>query len=110
MESDSEAWTTARGTMFREARRRRTSPTTGTVLRKSCLPLRGWCLAMRLACTRKTGLSPAGLQRELGPDSHRTAWLLPRRLRSAMVRLGRERMQGVIKVDEACARGADKGM
>ena len=70
------AWTTARGTLFCKACRRQTSPMAGTVLHKSRVPWRGWFLAMRLACTQQTGPSAAGLQRELGPGSYRTAWLL----------------------------------
>ena len=63
------AWLTWRGKMFCGTCLRQTSPTAGTVLHKSRIPLRGWFLAMWLACTLKTGLSAAGLQRELGLGS-----------------------------------------
>ena len=92
---------TGRGQMLCGTCRRQTSPTAGTVLHKSRIPLRGWFLAMWLACTQKTGLSAAGLQRELGLGSCRTAWLLLQKLRTALVRVDRERLAGAVEVDEA---------
>ena len=59
--------------MFCSACRRQTSPTAGTILHNSRVPLRSWFLAMWLACTQKTGLSAKGLQRELGLGSYQTA-------------------------------------
>ena len=46
--------------MFCSACRRQTSPTAGTILHNSRVPLRSWFLAMWLACTQKTGLSAKG--------------------------------------------------
>ena len=104
------AWLTSRGTMFCAACKRQTSPTAGTVLHKSKLPLRTWFLAMWLACTQKTGLSAAGLQRTLGVGSYRTAWLLLQKLRLAMVRVGRERLAGLVEIDEAYVGGEEEGV
>ncbi|MHC4200634.1 MAG: IS1595 family transposase, partial [Planctomycetota bacterium] len=93
-------WPTARGTVFCASCRRQTSPTAGTVLHGSRVPLRKWFLAMRRACTGKTGLSPKALQRELELGSYRTAWLMVRRLRQAMGGVARERLRGKVEVDE----------
>ncbi len=65
---------------------------------------------MWLACTQKTGLSAAGLQRALGLGSYRTAWLLLQKLRAAMVRLERERLEGEVEMDEAYLGGAEAGV
>ena len=70
-----------------------------------CAGTRAW-----LACTQKTGLSAAGLQRSLGLGSYRTAWLLLQKLRAAMVRLDRERLQGEVEIDETYLGGAEAGV
>jgi len=93
-------WLTARGTVFCASCRRQTSPTAGTVLHGSRVPLGKWFLAMRRACTEKTGLSPKALERELDLGSYRTAWLMVRRLRQAMGGVARERLGGKVEVDE----------
>ena len=104
------AWPTRRGQLFCAACKRQTSATAGTVLHGSRVPLRGWFLAMWLACTQKTGLSAAGLQRALGLGSYRTAWLLLQKLRTAMVRLDRERLEGTVEVDETYVGGSEEGV
>ena len=104
------AWPTRRGQLFCAACKRQTSATAGTVLHGSRVPLRGWFLALWLACTQKTGLSAAGLQRALGLGSYRTAWLLLQKLRTAMVRLDRERLEGTVEVDETYGGGSEEGV
>ena len=88
--------------------RRQTSPTAGTILHNSRVPLRSWFLAMWLACTQKTGLSAKGLQRELGLGSYKSAWLMLQKLRQAMVRLGREKLSGTLEIDETYVGGKEK--
>ena len=55
-----------------------------------------------------------GLQQVLGLGSYKTAWTVLHKLRRAMVRPGRERLNGIVEVDEtpigvakkrACAGG-----
>ena len=50
---------------------------------------------------QKQGVSALGLQRMLGLGSYRTAWSWLHKLRCAMVRPGRDRLSGIIEVDEA---------
>src|SRR5215468_5611235 len=50
-----------------------------------------------------------GLQRVLGLGSYHTAWNLLHKLRRAMVRPGRERLQGIIEVDEIFIGGPRPG-
>jgi transposase-like protein len=103
-------WPTARGTLFCEVCERQTSLTAGTILHKTRVPLRSWFLGMWLMCTQKTGLSAAGLQRELGLGSYRTAWLMLQKLRQAMVCIGREPLRGPVEVDETYVGGQEEGV
>src|SRR6516225_4602520 len=58
---------------------------------------------------QKSGASALGLQRVLGLGSYHTAWNLLHKLRRAMVRPGRERLQGIIEVDEIFIGGPRPG-
>jgi transposase-like protein len=50
--------------------------------------------------SQKNGASALGLQRVLGLGSYRTAWLMLHKLRRTMVRPGRDRLQGLVEIDE----------
>jgi transposase-like protein len=60
--------------------------------------------------SQKNGISALGLQRVLGLGSYKTAWMLLHKLRRAMVRPGRERLRGVVEVDEAFWGGEESGV
>jgi transposase-like protein len=77
-----------------------TSVTAGTVFQDSHLPLTTWLRAIWQITSQKNGVSALGLQRVLGLGSYKTAWALLHKLRRAMVRPGRDRLQGVVEVDE----------
>jgi hypothetical protein len=64
---------------------------------------------MWLVTNQKTGISALSLQRALGLGSYRTAWLCLHRLRRAMIRPGREALEGVVEVDEVFVGGVEKG-
>ena len=49
---------------------------------------------------KNRGVTALGLQRVLGLGSYQTAWTMLHRLRRAMIRPGRERLSGVVEVDE----------
>lgn len=78
----------------------------GTLFMDTHLPLRLWFEAMWQVTSQKYGASALGLQRVLGLGSYRTAWNLLHKLRRAMVRPGRDRLQGVVEVDEIYIGGA----
>jgi hypothetical protein len=77
------------------------SVTAGTIFQDSHLPLTTWFRAMWHGTSQKNGISALGLQRVLGLGSYKTAWAMLHKLRRAMVRPGRERLQGIVEVDEA---------
>jgi transposase-like protein len=77
------------------------SVTAGTIFHDSHLPLTIWFRAMWQVCSQKNGISALGLQRVLGLGSYKTAWAMLHKLRRAMVRPGRDRLRGVVEVDEA---------
>jgi hypothetical protein len=58
---------------------------------------------------QKYGVSALGLQRLLGFGSYQTAWTMLRKLRTAMVRPGRKRLQGTVEVDEIYVGGIEQG-
>jgi len=60
--------------------------------------------------SQKNGVSALGLQRVLGLGSYQTAWTWMHKLRRAMVRPGRERLTGVVEVDETYWGAAEEGV
>jgi len=89
---------------------RETSVMAGTVFQDTKLPLTIWFRAMWQVTSQKNGISALGLQRVLGLGSYKTAWALLHKLRRAMVRPGRERLGGVVEVDETYWGGEESGV
>jgi transposase-like protein len=79
---------------------RESSVLAGTIFQDSKLPLEVWFRAMWQVTSQKNGVSALGLQRALGLGNYKTAWALLHKLRRAMVRPGRDRLRGVVEVDE----------
>lgn len=79
---------------------RQTSVTAGTVMHRSHLPLTTWFWAAYLMATHSNGISALQLQAQLGIGSYKTAWLLARKLRRAMVDPERLPLAGLVEVDE----------
>jgi transposase-like protein len=75
--------------------------TAGTIFGKTRTPLRNWLAAVWYIVNQKQGVNALGLQRVLGLGSYQTAWAMLHRLRRAMIRPGRERLHGVVEVDES---------
>jgi transposase-like protein/predicted RNA-binding Zn-ribbon protein involved in translation (DUF1610 family) len=86
-----------------------TSVTAGTIFQDTKKPLRVWFRAIWHVTSQKYGANALGLQRVLGLGSYRTAWSWLHKLRRAMVRPGRDRLSGVIQVDESYIGGEKPG-
>lgn len=104
------AWPMRRGLWLCGSCRYQVSVTAGTVFQDSHVPLTAWFRAMWHVTSQKHGVSALGLQRVLGFGSYKTAWAMMHKLRRAMVRPGRDRLRGVVEVDETYWGGEEKGV
>ena len=104
------AWPTCRGELRCAACQRQTSPTSGTIFQGTTKPLRLWFHAMWHITNQKFGASALGLQRVLGFGSYQTAWAWIHKMRRAMVRPGREKLRGLVEVDETYVGGLEEGV
>ena len=84
--------------------------TAGTIFHRTRTPLRLWFAAASEMTSQKHGVSALGIQRSLGLGSYQTAWAMLHRYRAAMVRPGRERLAGLVEVDEAYLGGVEGGV
>ncbi len=88
----------------------RTSVTAGTIFDKTRTPLTVWLHAIWLFATGKDGISAQSLQRTFEVGSYQTAWAILHRLRSTLVRPGRDRLSGIVEVDETFIGGREPGL
>lgn len=103
------AWRMGSGLYRCRQCRRLTSVTRGTIFQDTHTPLRLWFQAIWYVVNQKQGVSALGLQRALGLGSYHTAWAMLHKLRRAMVRPGRERLAGMVEVDETLIGGRRHG-
>lgn len=90
--------------------RYKASATAGTIFDRTRIPLTVWFRAMWLVTSQKNGASALTLQRQLGLKRYETSWMLLHKLRRAMVRPGRDRLHGVVEVDESYVGGEEEGV
>ena len=88
----------------------RTSVTAGTIFDRTRTPLTVWFHVIWLFATAKDGVSALSLQRALEIGSYQTAWAMLHRLRSVLVRPGRDRLAGTVEVDETYIGGEEPGL
>lgn len=103
------AWITKRGLYRCQLCDTQTSSTAGTIFHDRRKPLILWFQAIWYVVNQKNGVSALGLQRVLGLRSYRTAWTWLHKLRCAMVRPGRDRLSGIVEVDETYIGGKKPG-
>ena len=102
-------WRTARGQFHCSQCGVQTTITSGTIFHRTRKPLNIWFRAIWHITSQKYGANALGLQRVLDLGSYRTAWQWLHKLRRAMVRPGRDRLNGVIEVDETYVGGKKPG-
>ena len=95
------------GTIFD---RPRTPLTVGTIFDRPRTPLTVWFTTCWMFATQKDGVSALSLQRALEIGSYQTAWAMLHRLRSVLVRPGRDRLAGTVEVDETFIGGEEAGL
>ena len=88
----------------------RTSVTAGTIFDRTRTPLTVWFSACWLFTTGKDGISALSVKRTLEIGSYQTAWAMLHRLRSVLVRPGRDRLTGTVEVDETYIGGEEVGL
>jgi len=88
---------------------RRTSVIAGTIFDRTRTPLTVWFTACWLFATQKDGISALSLQRALEIGSYQTAWAMLHRLRSVLVRPGRDQLSGVVEAGETFIGGRGGG-
>jgi transposase-like protein len=86
-----------------------TSLFSGTIFQDTKKPLQQWFNAIWHITNQKYGANALGLQRILGFGSYRTSWACLHKLRRAMVRPGRDRLSGIVEVDETFIGGEKSG-
>ena len=84
--------------------------TAGTIFDRTRTPLTVWFTACWLFATQKDGVSAQSLQRSLEIGSYPTAWAMLHRLRSVLVRPGRDRLSGTVEAGETFIGGPEPGL
>jgi transposase-like protein len=103
------AWARADGLYVCHSCSLQTSVISGAIFQDTKKPLQLWFRAMGHVTSQKYGANALGVQRVLGLGSYRTAWTWLHKFRRAMVRPGRDRLSGVVQVDEAFVGGEKTG-
>ena len=89
--------------------RKKTSIISGTIFQDLRKPMRLMFQAMWYVVCQKQGVSALGLQKIIGLGSYQTSWVWLHKLRTAMVRPGRDRLSGIVKADETLVGGSQSG-
>jgi len=79
------------------------SVTAGTILHRTRVPLHLW-----FSAAHTPGFSAVQLQRQLGLNRYETAWTMLQKLRRAMIRPERDRISGIVEVDETYVGGVEE--
>lgn len=103
------AWEMKNGIFWCASCSYKASVTAGTIFNRTKKPLVDWFRVIWHVTSQKYGASAKGLQRILGFGSYETAWTWLHKLRRAMVRKGRDRLNGEIEVDETFVGGEKQG-
>lgn len=89
--------------------RRRISVTAGTMFQDLRKPMKLMFQTMWYVVCQKQGVNAVSLQHIIGLGSYQTAWVWLHKLRTAMVRPGRDKLSGIVEVDETLVGGSQSG-
>ena len=78
----------------------------GTILEESKLPLHKWLMCMYLLATSRKGISSIQISKELG-ITQKTAWFLCHRIREVWMKDKKEKLDGIVEVDETFIGGKE---
>jgi hypothetical protein len=85
------------------------SVTAGTLFQDTHKPLRFWLQAIWYVVNQKNGVSALGLQKVMGFSRYQTTWEWLHKLRRAMVRPNRDKLSGLVEVDETFVGSVHSG-
>lgn len=86
-----------------------TTVTNNTLFHKTTKPLLIWFRAIWWMVAQKNGVSAKGLQKILGLGSYQTAWTWLHKFRRLMIMSGRNKLNGLVEVDEVFVGGKTPG-
>ena len=104
------SWSASRVRWICRTCRYQASVTAGTIFQDTHKPLTMWFRTVWHVTSRKNGASAMSLQQELGLGSYKTAWTWLHKLRRAMVRPDRDRLNGTVEVDETYWGSEEEGV
>jgi transposase-like protein len=104
-----ESWPMSNGLMRCRSCEYKLSLTAGTIFEGTRKPLLMWFRAIWWVVGQKNGASAKGIQRMLELGSYQTAWAWLHKIRRAMVRPGRDKLSGIVEVDETYIGGEKPG-
>ena len=102
-------WLTAKNMIHCGICGHQTSLTAGTIFHGTRKPLLLWFHIMWWVVAQKTGVSASNMMDFMGFGSYKTVWTWLQKLRRAMLRPGRDKLSGVIEVDETYIGGVEIG-
>jgi len=88
---------------------RRVSVTTGTIFERTRTPMTVWFEAVWLVMTQRNGTSATNLAAAFPLGSYQTAWTMLAKLRAAMSSAEKDKLSGVVEVDEWMHGGVRPG-
>jgi transposase-like protein len=102
-------WLTKHNMIHCTACGHQTSLTAGTIFHGTRKPLLLWFHIMWWVVAQKTGVSASNMMDFMGFATYRTVWTWLQKLRRAMVRPGRDKLTGIVEVDETFIGGIEAG-
>jgi transposase-like protein len=103
-------WRVADGSFKCGRCKAQTAVTAGTLFDRRRTPLTVWFEVCWQFATAKDGVSALAVKRTLQIGSYQTAWAMLHRLRSVLIRPGRELLSGPVEVDETYIGGEEPGL
>jgi len=104
-----EFWVNNRGVYICKFCKNELSITAGTIFHGARIPLTLLFRALWYIVTPKNGVSAVSVQNILGLKRYTTTWIWLQRFRRLMVLPGREKLSGVVEVDETLVGGKRSG-
>ena len=105
----SKYWLTAENIIHCGICEHQASLTAGTLFHGTRKPLLLWFHIMWWVVAQKTGVSASNMMDFMGFGSYKTVWFWLQKIRRAMVRPGRDKLSGIVEVDETYVGGTESG-